>query len=76
MTGRAKTVANLRVGRPDVRPDDPAHVKGVRQGNAVGNYRRQAGQLPDGRATAARSTGVNPHLRDVIDRRMPRLYPA
>ena len=27
-------MANLKVGKPDVAPDAPAHVPGIRQGNA------------------------------------------
>ncbi len=38
----------------------PAHTPGVKQGNAQGNYEKQAGHLPDGRSTAERSTGINP----------------
>jgi hypothetical protein len=48
----------------------------VHQGNAPGNYERQTGHLPDGRSTAARSTGINPHERDPIDPGMPNLSPA
>lgn len=66
----------IRTGRADVRPDLPSRTKGVHQGNAVGNYERQAGHLPDGRSTAARSTGINPHARDPIDPSMPNLSPA
>jgi hypothetical protein len=67
---------DIRTGRPDVRPDTPAHTKGTHQGNALGNYERQAGHLPDGRSTAARSTGINPHAREPIDPSMPNLSPA
>ena len=66
----------IKVGRPDVRPDVAAHLKGVHQGNAVGNYEKQPGHLPDGRSTASRSTGINPEDRDPIDPRMPNLSPA
>jgi hypothetical protein len=69
-------MANLRVGKPDVAPDAPAHVKGVKQGNAKGNYERQAGHLPDGRSTAERSTGIDPKARNPIDPAMPNLSPG
>jgi hypothetical protein len=68
-------MANIKVGKPDVTPDAPAHTPGVKQGNSKGNYERQAGWLPDGRVTAERSTGINPHLRNPIDPRMPNLPP-
>ena len=58
------------------RPDMPAHVRGIPEGNARGNYERQVGHLPDGRRTAAASTGVNPKAREPIDPRMPNLSPA
>ena len=36
-------MANLKVGKPDVAPDAPAHTPGIKQGNATGNYEKQAG---------------------------------
>jgi hypothetical protein len=69
-------MSRLRIGKPDVAPDAPAHTPGTKQGNARGNYERQEGHLPDGRSTQARSTGINPHLRDPIDPSMPNLSPA
>jgi hypothetical protein len=66
----------IRVGRPDVRPDAPSHVPGVRQGNAVDAYGREPGHLPDGRASARRSTGIRPKAENPIDPRMPNLPPA
>ena len=69
-------MAQLRVGKPDVKPDKPAHTAGVNQGNSTGNYEKQAGHLADGRSTAARSTGVNAKAREPIDPRMPNLSPA
>ena len=62
-------------GKPDVKQDGSAHTPGVRQGNSVGNYEKQAGHLPDGRRTAAASTGVNPKQQGPIDPRMPNLPP-
>ena len=70
------TGSDIKVGRPDVRPDAPAHLKGVHEGNALGNYEKQPGHLPGGFSTAARSTGINPRVRDPIDPAMPNLSPA
>jgi hypothetical protein len=66
----------LKVGKPDVRPDAPSHTPGIRMGNATGNYEKQAGHLPDGKATAERSTGINASKRDPIVPQMPNLPPA
>ena len=66
----------MRLGKPDVRPDAPSHVRGIRQGNASGNYDSQAGHKPDGRSTAERSTGINAGDREPIDPSMPNLSPA
>jgi hypothetical protein len=67
---------SIRVGKPDVSPDKPAHVKGVSGGNATGNYEKMPGHLPDGRSTAERSTGINPKLHDPILPAMPNLSPG
>ncbi|MEV1239025.1 hypothetical protein ACIBO2_18180 [Nonomuraea sp. NPDC050022] len=67
---------SIKVGRPQARPDMTAHLKGVHEGNSVGNYEQQPGHLPDGRSTAARSTGINPKDHDPIDPAMPNLSPA
>jgi hypothetical protein len=56
--------------------DLPAHTPGIKSGNSKGNYERQPGHLPDGRRTAAASTGINPGARDPIDPRMPNLSPG
>ena len=71
-----KTVANLRVGKPDTTVDKSAHQPGVRQGNEPGHYERTPGFLKDGRATAARSTGINAKNRNPIDPSSPNLSPA
>jgi hypothetical protein len=68
-------MARLKVGRPDTKPDAPAHTPGVYKGNAKGNYESQAGMLPDGRRTAESVTGVNPNAHGPIDKRMPCLPP-
>jgi hypothetical protein len=67
-------MARIKVGSPHVRPDAPAHTRGVHQGNE-GPYEAQAGHLPDGRSTAERSTGINPSHANPIDPRMPNLSP-
>ena len=56
--------------------DLPSHTPGIKSGNSKGNYEKQAGHRPDGRSTAARSTGVNAKARDPIDPRMPNLSPG
>lgn len=67
---------NPKTGKGDVSPDAPAHTPGIAQGNATGRYARQAGFLPDGRATPERSTGVNPGGREPIHPAMPTLTPG
>ena len=69
-------MAEVRAGDADVAPDAPSHVPGIKQGNAPGNYLKQAGHLPDGRSNARRSTGVNPKAEEPIDPSMPNLSPA
>lgn len=66
----------LRVGKADVAITGPSHVAGVKQGNAVGAYEKQAGHLSNGTSTANRSTGINADTRNPIDPRMPNLSPA
>ena len=56
--------------------NDATHVKGIKSGNAKGNYERMTGHKPDGTSTAERSTGVNAAAREPIDPRMPNLPPA
>ena len=65
----------LKVGKPDVSPDAPAHTPGTPQGNAKGNYEKMAGHNRDGTSTSERSTGVNPKFQQPIDPRMPNLSP-
>ncbi len=67
---------NLKTGKPDAKPEDPAHVGGIRQGNARGNYEKQGGHKPDGTSTAERSTGIRPDHHGPIDPRMPNLSPG
>ena len=56
--------------------DSPAHTPGIGQGNSTGNYEKQVGHLPDGRGTAARSTGIAAKDREPIDPSMPNLSPG
>jgi hypothetical protein len=67
-------VTDIKVGKPQVRPDTPAHVKGVHEGNK-GPREKQAGHLPDGTSTAERSTGINPKDENPIAPGMPNLSP-
>ncbi len=69
-------MANLRIGKPDVSPDLPSHVGGIKQGNAKGSYEKQDGHLSDGRSTSRRSTGVNAEAMNPIDPSMPNLSPG
>jgi hypothetical protein len=69
-------MAKIRLGKRQAKTDKPAHTPGTKQGNSTGNYEKQAGHLPDGRSTAARSTGINAGKRDPIDPRMPNLSPG
>ena len=76
-----KTVANVRVGKAKTKPTAPSHTAGVKRGNARGNSEKEAGikTAPDrlsARATARRSTSINPEARNPIDPRMPNLPPA
>jgi hypothetical protein len=66
---------NLKVGKPQVKPDTPTHVAGVSKGNSKRAYQKSPGHLPDGRSTARRSTGIRPSGHDPIDPRMPNLSP-
>lgn len=67
---------HLKVGKPDISPDALAHLRGIRKGNAKGNYEKQIGHTKDGKSTAARSTGINPKTHDPILPIMPNLSPA
>ncbi|WP_031511488.1 hypothetical protein [Streptomyces megasporus] len=69
-------MAGIRVGKPQVQPDRAAHVRGIRQGNQLGSYRKAVGHLPDDRSTARRSTGINARRRDPIMPGMPNLSPS
>lgn len=64
------------MGKPDTKPDKPAHMKGIRQGNETGSYENMSGHLSGGKSTAERSTGINPGSRNPIDPSSPNLSPA
>jgi hypothetical protein len=68
-------MSEIRVGKPDVKPDASAHVKGVAQGNE-GPEGEQAGHHPDGTADARRSTSIKPKAHDAILPVMPNLPPG
>ena len=67
-------MAYVKTGAEHTGIDKPTHVKGIKQGNARGNYDKMAGHRPDGTSTAARSTGVA--ATEPIDSSMPNLSPA
>jgi hypothetical protein len=69
-------MGGIRTGKHDVDTTTLGHTKGVRQGNAKGNYESQSGHDADGHRTAESSTGVNAKAHDPIDPRMPNLPPA
>jgi hypothetical protein len=58
------------------KPDDPSHVKGIKSGNATGNYDSMPGHNADGTSTAARSTSINVGAAEPIDPAMPNLSPG
>ena len=69
-------MADIRVGKPDVKIDAPSHVWGNHQGNHKGNYRKSRGHNKDGTADARRSTGIAPKKHDAILPIMPNLPPG
>jgi hypothetical protein len=82
---RPRIFANLRVGKPDIWPSAPSHVRGIRTGNQAGAADQRGfystGPAPtrgisDIRGTAARSTGINARARNPIDPSSPNLSPA
>ncbi|MGH8889511.1 MAG: hypothetical protein ACRDV3_07075 [Acidothermaceae bacterium] len=69
-------MGEIRTGKPQVKPDGLAHVKGVHQGNKKGAYDKQVGHHSDGTADARRSTGVAPKKHDASLPIMPNLPPG
>ncbi|GHF71801.1 hypothetical protein GCM10010218_61290 [Streptomyces mashuensis] len=68
-------MGTIRVGRPDVKPDTPGHVKGMHQGNKGRTY-RQPGHHKDGTADSRRSTGIHWKKHNAIMKIMPNLPPG
>jgi hypothetical protein len=66
-------MAEIRVGKPHVKVDASAHVKGVEQGNS---RKKQTGFHEDGTVDARRSTGIQPRKHDPIVPHMPNLPPG
>jgi hypothetical protein len=66
--------AHMNTGAAHTGTDKPTHVKGIKQGNALGSYEGMHGHKPDGTSTAARSTGVT--KTEPIAPEMPNLSPA
>jgi hypothetical protein len=69
-------MANIRVGKPDVKIDAPTHVKGIKSGNHKGAYKKQKGHHENGTADARRSTGISPKKHDAMLPIMPNLPPG
>lgn len=73
------TIHNIRVGKADVNPKLPTHVKGIREGNQKGAVDDEVGlkRVSNNRieGNARRSTGVSADSRNPIDPRMPNLSP-
>jgi hypothetical protein len=78
----AKYIANIRVGKPDTKPDAPAHTRGVHQGNEFGGIDKDPGLFPEGEqganrpsatSMARKSTAINPEKRNPIDPNSPNL---
>jgi hypothetical protein len=80
---KSRLFANLRVGKPDVEPSKPSHIRGIRQGNKPRAHAREPAIEPGieesgpgmARSTALRSTGIRAKHRNPIDPRMPNLSP-
>lgn len=68
-------MGRIRVGKPDVKPDTPTHVKGLHEGNK-GPYDKQPGHKKDGTANSRRSTGVSWRKHNPIMKIMPNLSPG
>ena len=78
-------MADIRVGKPDTKPDASAHTPGVSQGNEPGGIEGDPGLYetgesgsgrPTAKSTARKSTGINPEARNPIDPNSPSLPPA
>jgi hypothetical protein len=77
---KARVIANVRVGKRQVSPQQSSHVRGVHQGNATAllkHTRNSDIDVKGDMATAkpTRSTGINAKKHAAIDPRMPNLTP-
>ncbi|OEV03214.1 hypothetical protein [Streptomyces oceani] len=68
-------MGQIRVGRPDAKPDMSAHIDGTRQGNE-GPAESQPGHHRSGTSDARRSTGVHWKKHDAILPAMPNISPG
>jgi hypothetical protein len=68
------TVPDANAGAAHTGIDKPTKVKGIKQGNAIGNYGKMKAHRADGTSTSKRSTGVA--TTEPIDPSMPNLSPA
>ncbi|GGV88429.1 MULTISPECIES: hypothetical protein [Streptomyces] len=68
-------MGNIRVGRPQAKPDTPGHIAGMHQGNK-GPRERQKGHHADGTADARRSTGIHWKRHDALAETMPNISPG
>ena len=66
-------MAEIRVGKPDVRVDAASHIRGVESGNSKN---RQRGIHKDGTVDARFSTGIRPKRHNPILPVMPNLPPG
>lgn len=75
-----KVVANVVVGRPDIDPEAPSHIRGIFQGNHPHMLQRRKGIVHEtelyAEGNARRSTGIRPAAHEAIDPRMPKLSPS
>jgi hypothetical protein len=75
---KIQIISNVKVGKPEVKPDTPSHVPWVREGNKKHSTRLSKGlhvRKDMVKATASRSTGVNALFRNSIVPGAPRLTP-
>ncbi|MER6472746.1 hypothetical protein ABZX39_30480 [Streptomyces collinus] len=68
-------MGSIRVGRPQARPDQLTHVRGLHQGNK-GPRSHQTGFHEDGTSDARRSTGIHWKRHDALLDVMPNISPG
>ena len=68
-------MGRIRVGRRQVKPDTPSHVRGMHEGNS-GPAKRQPGHHASGTADARRSTGIHWKKHNAIMKIMPNISPG